>query len=392
MSTRTNDWVAAIEGLPDNYFRDLVNSLSMGDLQKYPPRKACGIPFGHEIGIFLRYLRRENNIFDPSALWYIYRSCASKRENLLRRAFLEGLFLSKEEWYEIIGEVNFSIWASAGILLVDADGKLACPFSILPIGKLLMITDSHNYNPEDQQSLNMSVWICKYTIAIMRFLFKQQLSKGRRYLDIGTGSGILLLSLRDRYKDGIGIDINARAIRIAAINVAINPGPSCSVRLADVFKLENEYGQFDLITWNIPFVFLPDSLKEKIDSYGGEMGIELTTRFIKILPNLLTDIGEAHLLSSAPILENGINVLESKLREIVKNLPLDISINVLTSYFMPQMFRFHKTHGIERFESVMLKIKIGKGRLERIEIPIARRVLDKISILFYRVQRRIFKQ
>ena len=94
------------------------------------------------------------------------------------------------------------------------------------------------------------------------------------------------------------------------------------------------------------FMFLPESEKDiNLDGYGGYMGIELTLRFISEVSSFLAKNGECWLLSKAPILVNGSNLLEDKLEKLAMQLHLDISIFVIGYSWVQAHMKFHKSHG-----------------------------------------------
>lgn len=79
--------------------------------------------------------------------------------------------------------------------------------------------------------------------------------KVSRVLDVGTGSGVILLSLLGSNvgKSGVGVDISQDALEVAKIN-------SHRLKLKDVTKfiisdrLQNVEGEFDLIVSNPPYI------------------------------------------------------------------------------------------------------------------------------------------
>jgi hypothetical protein len=143
---------------------------------------------------------------------------------------------------------------------------------------------------------------------------------------------------------------------------------------------------FDLVSWNLPFIFMPVEHEDMyIDGYGGEMGIGLCLQFIEAVPKLLSDRGLACVAALAPILNTGDNVLEARLREKLERLRLDCTVRVVQTSLggNRDLWNFHKRHNISRFESVYLYITTGSGKLERVESPIARRLVDKLREKMY---------
>ena len=84
-------------------------------------------------------------------------------------------------------------------------------------------------------------------------------SKPIRVLDLGTGSGCLLIAFAHASKQraiqvkGLGVDISANALRQARINAAIN-GVSDSVNFRQSDWFENVSDRFDIIISNPPYI------------------------------------------------------------------------------------------------------------------------------------------
>lgn len=79
--------------------------------------------------------------------------------------------------------------------------------------------------------------------------------KANRILDVGTGSGVILLSLLSHGvgKTGVGVDISQDALEVAAINMkALGLDKSATLKKSD--RLQNVEGMFDLIVSNPPYI------------------------------------------------------------------------------------------------------------------------------------------
>ena len=75
--------------------------------------------------------------------------------------------------------------------------------------------------------------------------------RGRTFLDMGTGSGIIGLFAARAVAAVTGVDVNAQAVRCAAENAAA-AGFEIEYRQSDLFS--NLQGRaFDVIAWNPPF-------------------------------------------------------------------------------------------------------------------------------------------
>ncbi len=89
--------------------------------------------------------------------------------------------------------------------------------------------------------------------AVLRFFPDK--TKSYRILDIGTGSGCLLLSLLDEYANakGIGIDISCEALAIAQQNNVAGRAEFCRADFRDKSFYGN-MGRFDIIISNPPYI------------------------------------------------------------------------------------------------------------------------------------------
>src|SRR5262249_3981065 len=159
-------------------------------------------------------------------------------------------------------------------------------------------------------------------------------------------------------------------------NAELNGLKNCHTYEDDALQLGSRYGKFDLVSWNLPFIFLPEEKRfESIDGFGGEMGIGLCLEFVKVLPELLQPNGVACVAALAPILQNGDKVLEKRLKEHLSRLGLDCTILVtqISLADTRELWHFHQGFGIRKFESVYLCFRHGHGALRRTEPPASRK-------------------
>ena len=168
-------------------------------------------------------------------------------------------------------------------------------------------------------------------------LLKMYMKKKISILDIGTGSGCIIISLIGSLKQsiGIGIDISKNAIAIAKKNAA-------KYKLANKIKFlnkpfENVFGQkFDLIVSNPPYIERKDlkNLSEDIKRYeprlaldGGNDGLDLIKKIIykskdilKIKGTLALEIGNEQIKKVSKILIDN----NFRIRNVIKDYKTNI--------------------------------------------------------------------
>jgi release factor glutamine methyltransferase len=116
-----------------------------------------------------------------------------------------------------------------------------------------------------------------------------------RIVDLGTGSGVIALSLAAKFPDAeiIATDISDDALLLAREN-AVRLGTS-RVQFLKSDLLENIDGKFDLIVANLPYIsrhdrdqLLPEVLRDpEVALFAGEKGDEIIRRLIETAPSHL---------------------------------------------------------------------------------------------------------
>lgn len=126
-------------------------------------------------------------------------------------------------------------------------------------------------------------------------------SEGLKILDLGTGSGCLLVSLLHELPDarGVGVDIAKEAVDVAKIN-AIRNGVGNRAEFHEANWGEGVTGPFDLIVSNPPYIAdrIIDSLEPEVRVHdprkalsGGHDGLEAYRAIADDLPTLLAPNG-----------------------------------------------------------------------------------------------------
>jgi release factor glutamine methyltransferase len=122
-----------------------------------------------------------------------------------------------------------------------------------------------------------------------------------KILDLGTGSGCILISLLSELPNstGLGVDINEGALSIASQNAMLN-GVNLRARFLLSHWTENVSGTFDLIVSNPPYIPLgeKDTLAKEVVSFdpsqalfGGKDGLMCYRMLAQNIKSLLSHQG-----------------------------------------------------------------------------------------------------
>ena len=398
-----NDWVNRLEGKIRTDLIETLQSLSLERLQKYPPPKLHGLPFGNETRILKRYFKNQSSQLDASVFSNFYLNFADQREKLLYEAFRQNKELSASQWSEIIGEENIEKWVENKFLRKLENGNLRCIFTIIGLDGLIYLTDPLNDHGGSFESVAFlenenfdkdedgieefhHTYIGLDSLRMIEVMQETNFPKGRRFLDCGPGAGAILLYFSRYFDEAVGIDLNPRAAKLAKFNAELNQLDNCKTFNDNALEIAEKYGKFDYISWNLPFIFMPDEWRDNsIDGDGGDMGIGLCLAFIETLPEVLSDDGKSCVAALSPILNDKTNVLEKRLKEMLPELKLDCTVTVaqISLADTKELWDFHQSYGIQKFESVYLDLRHGTGELKRVESKTGRKVLDTVREKLY---------
>ncbi len=135
-----------------------------------------------------------------------------------------------------------------------------------------------------------------------------------RILDLGTGSGCLLLSLLEEYKNyaGVGIDISLKALNIAKQNAHTSRATFIQ---RDMREDLSDLGKFDIMISNPPYIPTAEiqTLEKDVKDHdpilaldGGADGLDFYRALSKqhLAPHLFIEIGKDQEKQIIPIFEH----------------------------------------------------------------------------------------
>lgn len=358
-----------------------LRALPFARIARIPPPKTAGLPVGHELRILLRYLRGRSSSLDPSAFTRAYLGLHGAAERTLYRAFVLREALGADAWAALLGPVR-DRWVDRG-LLFEESGGLRARFVVTAVDDRIFVVDPQ------EKAFPGKVHIGQDSLNFLHFLARRPPPPAARILDVGTGSGVLLIGAARGDAEALGVDLNPRAVRAARINVSLNGLAGCTVSQADILDAGTRLGTFDLALWNAPFMFFPEEEREdNLDGYGGELGIGVTLGFVERMPELLAPDGRGIVMTAGPVLREDGNQLENELRDRADRLGLDVVGHVLQSFWVPHLGSFHRAHRIERFESMILEVTRGTGGYRRRPASLAVRTTGLLRQALYRLSAR----
>lgn len=182
------------------------------------------------------------------------------------------------EWQHLSAEID--LLAQVGILYDSDRGRLRSHYLITPWAGAYYLADFPDSGHLDE--------VFSPHVETRFFLTLLQVRPGDSVLDLGSGSGILLLESVRRGATGIGIDISQRALDFARANAFLN-GLAARVQflLGDMTRppVGNEWGNPTVVLCNPPFEPVPPEFRRPLHSDGGPRGIS-------VISDILAAFGE----------------------------------------------------------------------------------------------------
>ncbi|MBU3904767.1 MAG: methyltransferase [Nanoarchaeota archaeon] len=125
--------------------------------------------------------------------------------------------------------------------------------------------------------------------------------KGKKVLDIGTGSGLLAITAAINGGEVLAIDVNEFALK-ATQRSADQFGVKVETRISDLFV--NVKGKFDLILFNPPYVPTDEndkylSTEMQLATTSGSDGTDLINHFLKEFKSHLNTSGKVLMIISS---------------------------------------------------------------------------------------------
>jgi release factor glutamine methyltransferase len=190
---------------------------------------------------------------------------------------------------------------------------------------LTITTDPEVYGPRED------------TFLLLDALTNEQLSG--RALEIGVGTGVIALNVAHRFQEIEGVDIDPRAVALAAQNAEKNLITNVYFHCSDLFQ--SVTGPFDVIIFNPPYCPVDEPLVQDYSCDGGPDGRRIIDAFLSQFCKFLTPEGKAYLLQSS------LSDIE-KTRIFLETRNFDCTIRARTPLFFEELVVFRVQHsGLE---------------------------------------------
>jgi len=210
----------------------------------------------------------------------LHRAAGDAPLSTLVRLFLLGEAVEPAAARRALAPANPEALTEAG-LLEGRDGGVAAPLQLTPFERLVLLHDSR---ADRQFKPKHVVGIGGPSLTLAQMTIRRP---SRSTLDVGTGCGILAFLAAAHSDAVIGVDLNPRAVNLAAFNAQLNGANHVRFAQGDLYAPVRDR-RFNLIVANPPYVISPASRFLYRDS--GLKGDEIAQRVIR---------------EGAPLLEEG---------------------------------------------------------------------------------------
>lgn len=211
--------------------------------------------------------------------------------NICARLFYMARSVSVERARSVLTPGMFECLVAEGLLEVTGDDVRAA-FAAVPIGPRVILRDFEGWATGLPIGNEYVLGVGVATLMLADLTVRRS---GERVLDIGTGQGYQAIAAAGHAASVVGTDINARALRLAALSLRINAVSNVELREGSFFEpVAAEKGTFDLLVSNPPFVIAPP---HDITAIGGRWtGDSFVENLIRQAPEYLKEGGWATVL------------------------------------------------------------------------------------------------
>jgi methylase of polypeptide subunit release factors/methyltransferase-like protein len=211
----------------------------------------------------------------------LHRAAGDAPLHTLVRLFLLGVPVDPVAARRSLAPASADALSDAG-LLEGRDGGLGATLQLTPFERLVLL---HDPVSDRQFKPKHVLGVGGPSLALAQMTVRRP---SRSTLDVGTGCGILAFLAAAHSDAVIGVDLNPRAVNVAAFNAQLNGAGHVHFAQGDLYAPVRDR-RFDLIVANPPYVISPTSRFLYRDS--GLKGDEIAQRVIREGAPLLEEDG-----------------------------------------------------------------------------------------------------
>jgi SAM-dependent methyltransferase len=216
-----------------------------------------------------------------------------------------SLFIKRQE--VSIDDLEFSIGRAAlawlweqGIVESHLPGFVKARYCLLScFGKYLLI-QWPDESGRDQYT-SSSTYLNSSTFDCIKGILRRTATG--KTLDLGCGSGLVVLALSEISSDVFGLDIDTDAVTLARLNIELND-VAATVLLSDMTASLPPASQFDLVVVNPVWRIVPeDVIYPNATARRGQGidGFDMIRRIFSVVPSILQPNGQAVLRFDVPL-------------------------------------------------------------------------------------------
>ena len=326
-------------------------------------------------------LRRRHALFSTTAFPGIYRRTLSVLNPDLETCFA-ACFLNEALPRDVVTHCFGEDLVAAGLgnqVILERNGLLRFTACFVPFKSDIFIrdrcdsyrdwldfpvgdADANTHGPP----LNDLVWMGSDSTAFSEFLMRYLQGKRlERALELGSGTGLPIVSVSRIARQCVAIDINPRAVQFTQLNARLNAALNIDVFKSDLF--EQVTGKFDLVLANPWFEDLETG------------GLEEVPEIVAGLNEHLEDDGVCLLILQSYIKhgkDTGLEFLSQFAKEHRYDLEL-FTVGYNLKRDVETLNRYGIHHGVVYY--VLLR-RGGRGEVIRHECSLARRIRDRSYI------------
>jgi 2-polyprenyl-3-methyl-5-hydroxy-6-metoxy-1,4-benzoquinol methylase len=288
-------------------------------------------------------------------------------------------YVSKIDLIEIFSE-NLVNKAIANNILSQKNAKFKFNISFVPYNNYILLRDTHDVYDNfgfDPKKFDDKVWLGADSIIFAKFIEKYLKNKYyNKIIEIGSGTGIIIITSSHFGKSCKAIDYNNRAVQYTKLNVEINRIKNIETSYSDLFSKVND--TFDLILANPWFISLDKG------------GLEEAPSIISELKNHLSKDGLCLMLLNSYI-KNGNDTVYDYLKSFAQSNKYDLFLYTKGYNIETSRLKEYEKYGVDYYTSYILVIKSnGKGLIKRYEASPFRKIRDFAFIYTCRIIKKWF--